>query len=72
MKTLLGKKAKSLHDGAPAASPWEARASAMLGCGGRRSKRQSVADAQLSVDGKSPSDRAKRCKNLTPARVRCV
>ena len=44
----------SLHDGAPAASPRHARASAMLDCGGRRSQRLSV--AQLSVDGKSPSE----------------
>jgi len=54
MKTLHGKMAETLDDGAPAASPREARASAMLGGGGRRSKRQSVAAAQLSVDGKSP------------------
>ena len=68
MKTLLDVMATTLQDGALAASPRHARESAMLDCGGRGSQRQSV--VQLSVDGKSPSDRpARQTADVLPAVV---
>jgi len=51
METLLEVVGTSQHDGAPAAAPRHARASAMLDCGVRCSQHQSV--AELSVHGKS-------------------
>jgi len=53
METVLEVIGTSQHDGAPAAAPRHARASAMLDCGGRCSQHRSV--AELSVHGKSQS-----------------